>query len=57
MPVFLIWIGLGFMGGLWARSEADTDGEGTGAKLGRNVIWAGAVVSAVGVWAWMRKRS
>lgn len=55
MPVWLIWSALGFIGGLWARSEADSDGEGTGSRIGRNAMWAAAAVA--GVWLWTRKRS
>ena len=55
MPVILIWIGLGFMGGLWARAEVDSDEEGAGSRIGRNAMWAAAAVA--GVWLWTRKRS
>jgi hypothetical protein len=53
MPI-LLWIGVGFMGGMWVRSEADSDEEGTGSRIGRNAMWAAAAVA--GVWLWMRKR-
>lgn len=55
MPVLLLVGAVGFMGGLWARSEADSDEEGTGSRLGRNALYAAAAVA--GVWLWTRKRS